>query len=870
MTQIESLWSQQEIELNFQLEENPSEFLPACRKCGLDKHCQNPRMDYDGKGKRKILIVNEFCTGGDDLENKPFTGIRGRFWKDELEKHGLDLREDFWIYNAVSCYALNEYGEFRFPTSAETLACKPRLDKLIYELKPKQIWLLGENSVRSFLLGDFSNFDINIWRGLSIPDQKTKAWVVPLYTPTNKEINEDELNKLATFRHDLERAVKEIDKEGFEVKNYAGNIEIITDYALLSSLLNRENSRGGGVFVFDYEANRLKPHKGGRIVSASFATTTSTAFSFPLDYRDHFNNKELTELEEKFKAILTNPNIKKIAQNVAFERSWSRVVLNVDPNPIEWDTILGSHNYDCRQRYTNLNMQTYLHFGVRPYDKQTKQYLKSSGDDGFNKIDDCPLDELLLYGGYDSLYEIMLYYKQQELYNKEPEHRMSAYNLLHNGMIALSDVSHEGIPANIDHYKKEDKIIKKKLIALEDVILESKEAKDYKEVFGKPLKWNSDKEMGHLIYDERLLAQPLPHDGKRVTDKEVLGSLKGTFAKNVLEWRKLHKISGTYIGQFIREYHEGRIHPFFDLYIPITYRSSSSMPNFQNIPVRDEMARMVCRSGLIASPGYFLMENDFKGVEVSTAAMITGDESLKKYVSDKSKDMHRDTAMDLLILPAGEITEPIRFAAKNDWVFAEFYGSTYHNCAPNFWNSVIKLKTKDGTPVREHLRQNNIKNLQNFLDFAKEIEYNFWHNRFNTYRIWKEEINEEFRRNGYIETPLGFRYSGLLSFNEVSNYPIQGTAFHLLLSTLILMMDFIKEEKLKTRIIGQVHDCLLNNVYPPEIKIYLSRLLEVVEVDLPQAYDFINVPLVIETEVAGIDESWADIKEANVQELLAA
>jgi intein/homing endonuclease len=136
-------------------------------------------------------------------------------------------------------------------------------------------------------------------------------------------------------------------------------------------------------------------------------------------------------------------------------------------------------------------------------------------------------------------------------------------------------------------------------------------------------------------------------------------------------------------------------------------------------------------------------------------------------------DMHRDAGVDVWMLPANEITKLIRFFLKNQYVFPEFYGSIFANCARGLWETSINLPTTSGEPLREHMRVKGIKTLNEFTEHLKDCENKLWH-RFRVYKKWKDNQEIIFRQQGFIETFLGFKYTDYMGYNELSNYPVQG------------------------------------------------------------------------------------------------
>lgn len=178
----------------------------ACRKCGLYKNCISPKMEYTGHGKKNILIIGEAPGKVEDERNIQFVGKAGKLLESECYKYGVDIFEDCWRINAVNCRPQDQSGNNRKPTRREVEYCRFKVDKTINELKPKFIWLLGNVALESILMRRFSNLSISRWRHLCIPDEKTGAWIIPLYHPSYLLRNMND-NLKAIYDLDLKWAV---------------------------------------------------------------------------------------------------------------------------------------------------------------------------------------------------------------------------------------------------------------------------------------------------------------------------------------------------------------------------------------------------------------------------------------------------------------------------------------------------------------------------------------------------------------------------------------------------------------------------------------------------------------------------------------
>lgn len=257
------------------------------------------------------------------------------------------------------------------------------------------------------------------------------------------------------------------------------------------------------------------------------------------------------------------------------------------------------------------------------------------------------------------------------------------------------------------------------------------------------------------------------------------------------------------------------------------------------------------------------MSMDYGGIEVKAAQWYHQDKTMFSYIEDPTKDMHKDTAGEIFLLPNEEISKDTRFVAKNDFVFAQFYGDYYRNNAKSLWSDIDKmhLKTKQTEiPLKKHLRSNGISNYEKFVDHIKDIESSFWDVRFKEYKRWKEEWVKAFRKNGYFCSLSGFTYTGLMGKNQIINYPVQGVAFHSLLWSLIQINKWMKMKGMKSLIVGQIHDEIIFDVDPQEKDDLIALAFIVMTKKIKQHWPWISTHLAVDVEAGKVDESWDKLK----------
>lgn len=268
------------------------------------------------------------------------------------------------------------------------------------------------------------------------------------------------------------------------------------------------------------------------------------------------------------------------------------------------------------------------------------------------------------------------------------------------------------------------------------------------------------------------------------------------------------------------------------------------------------------RRAFIPRPGHMLGGWDYSQIEVRVGCCYHQDPNMIKYVNNPDSSMHRDMTEQIFFLPRNEIVKLTQDIVKGDYVFASFYGSYWEQTAKELWNKIdrLKLHKVDGTPLKEHLKTVGIRNFRAFEKHIQDIDNDFWNNRFSVYNKWKKESLKRYEKNGYIDMFTGFRCSGVMRRNKVMNYPIQGSAFHCLLWSIIQLVKYYREEKLRSRIVGQIHDECTQDNHPDEIEDILMMSYEISCNQIRDHWPWLIVPLNIEAEFGGVDEDWTKKK----------
>jgi len=456
-----------------------------------------------------------------------------------------------------------------------------------------------------------------------------------------------------------------------------------------------------------------------------------------------------------------------------------------------------------------------------------------------------------------------------------------AYRLLHNGALAMGRAERQGIRVDVEYVRREKSRLSKEIVAKMKQLKNSTFYIEWEKAQGKEVNLNSVPQLSNYLYNVKgLEPYKTTETGQGSVDEEAITNLNIPELMDIIRIRKLKKIRDTYLDQFGREQVNGVIHPFFNLHLVRTYRSSSDSPNFQNIPKRDEEAMNIVRKALYPRPGHQLLEVDYGNLEVRIGACYHKDPNMIKYIKDPKTDMHRDMMAQIFKLEYDGSDEHkyLRSAAKNGFVFPQFYGDYYVNNAkdmackwgelPNgVWKDDLGVSIGDITLGR-HLREQGLKSIKSFEKHLEKIQYDFWDNRFPEYASWKQRWWEVYKRRGFVDMLTGFRCYGVLSRNDATNYPIQGSAFHCLLWSFIRIDDILSGNHYiplqiplrvwKSKLIGQIHDAIILDVHPDELQAVAEMVHIITTKELPKAWDWINVPLEVDAELCPVDGSWAE------------
>lgn len=386
----------------------------SCTACGLYQFGDSPRMQPFGNFKKGILNIGEAPSEVDDKRGKQWQGKTGNFLYRTFQRHEIDLFQDCLNINAINCLPMDRKNEIRVPNHFEIDCCRKTIvQQVIDEYQPKVINVFGTSALYSVIgkrwkkdLGSISK-----WRGFVIPDQELKTYICPMFHPSFVE-KETNYNPVVAkiWEDDIVQSILYSNKEFKRYKQ--PRIEIIEDLSIFDSIKT-------GAVVPDIETTGLKPHaEGHRIICIGVAVNPDLSYVFMVP------GKTRRQLRP-FINLMTNPDVKKLGQNIKYEDTWFKVRMGIEVNGWEWDAMLASHILDNRPEITNLKFQTYVNFGIIDYASKITPFLKSIDEDNANSLNrilelvgsESGRNELMTYCGYDTIYEYRLAMLQQEIIN---------------------------------------------------------------------------------------------------------------------------------------------------------------------------------------------------------------------------------------------------------------------------------------------------------------------------------------------------------------------------------------------------------------------------------------------------------------------
>lgn len=536
-------------------------------------------------------------------------------------------------------------------------------------------------------------------------------------------------------------------------------------------------------FCFDTETDSLTIHQN-RLVGMSFAWEPHVAYYIPFDPK---NEAQANEYLEILKPALTSPDILKIGQNIKFD---IQVLKNygIEVCGNLFDTMVAHYMIQPEQRH---NMD-YL---SEVYLKYTPIHIEELiGEKGKNQksMQDVDIELIKEYAAEDADVTYML---KNALYGElEKTGVLKATLEIEMPLIyVLAEMEYAGVCINTDFLKEYTKTLNNEILDKEQ------------EIYGyakHEFNISSPKQLGVVLFEELKVdsAPKKTKSGQYATGEEELLKLKDKheIINAILDYRGLKKLVSTYteaLPELINQA-TGKIHTSFNQTVTATGRLSSTNPNIQNIPIRTPEGRKI-REAFIASEGNEIYSADYSQVELRVMAHVSGDEKMIEAFAH-GEDIHRSTAAKIYGINIDEVSKEQRSNAKSA-NFGIIYGISAFGLSANTGLSRTDAKTL----------------IDNYF-----VQY-------PSIKNYIETTVADARKNGYVETMFHRRryLPDLNSRNPVVraqaernavNTTVQGTAADIIKIAMINVYNRFKAEGLKSKLIIQVHDELVFDVYPDE------------------------------------------------------
>ena len=568
---------------------------------------------------------------------------------------------------------------------------------------------------------------------------------------------------------------------------------------------------------FDTETTGLNPLTA-ELVGIAFSWEATKGFYIPFPE----DKNEAQEIIEQLRPFFESEAIEKIGQNLKYDIKVLHKY-NVKVKGKFFDTMLAHYliNPDMRHNMDVLS-ETYLNY-------TPVSITELIGKKGKNQLSmrDVPLEKQTEYAVEDADVTLQLaQHFRPELKEAKTEDLFNDIEipLLH----VLADMELEGINLDEQFLNSLSEDLNNDIASLEKKIYE---AADQEFNIGSP------KQLGEVLFDKmKLVDKPKKtKTGQYSTAEDVLSYLAKDheIIQNVLNYRGLAKLKSTYVDALPLQIEPatGRVHTDYMQTVAATGRLSSNNPNLQNIPIRTERGRQVRKAFIPRDENHTLLAADYSQIELRIIAALSEETTMIEAFKN-GEDIHASTAARVFNVPLDEVTREQRSNAKTV-NFGIIYGVSAFG-------------------------------LSNQTDLSRSEAKELIETYYETYPKLRSYMNEQVnfaRDNEYVQTVLGRRrylkningnnaiVRGAAERNAV-NAPIQGSAADIIKIAMINIHKILSDENYTSKMLLQVHDELVFDVYNPE----MDKLKAMVQSEMENAYKM-TVPLDVEL---GVGENWLE------------
>ena len=568
---------------------------------------------------------------------------------------------------------------------------------------------------------------------------------------------------------------------------------------------------------FDTETTGIDPITA-ELVGIAFSWEAGKGFYLPFPE----NKDEAQELIEQLRPFFESETIQKIGQNLKYDIKVLRKY-NVKVKGKLFDTMLAHYliNPDMRHNMDVL-AETYLNYTPISIEDLI-------GKKGKNQLSmrDVPLDKQTEYAVEDADITLQL----KEHFEKElgDANTQKLFDDIEIPLLrVLADMELEGINLDESFLNSLSEELDSEIKTLETNI--------YKEA-GEEFNIASPKQLGDILFDKlKLVDKPKKtKTGQYATSEDILSYLAKDhdIIQHILEFRGLSKLKSTYVDALPNQVEPttGRVHTDYMQTVAATGRLASNNPNLQNIPIRTERGRQVRKAFIPRDENYTLLAADYSQIELRIIAALSEEETMINAFKN-GEDIHASTASKVFNVPLNAVTREQRSNAKTV-NFGIIYGVSAFG-------------------------------LSNQTDLSRSEAKELIDTYYATYPKLRNFISEQVdfaRDNGYVQTVLGRRrylkdinsrnavVRGAAERNAV-NAPIQGSAADIIKIAMINIHKKLEEGNYKTKMLLQVHDELVFDVYKPE----LESIKTLVKTEMENAYK-LDVPLDVDLDIG---DNWLE------------
>ncbi len=569
---------------------------------------------------------------------------------------------------------------------------------------------------------------------------------------------------------------------------------------------------------FDTETTGIDAHQA-EIVGISFAIQPHEAWYIPIPEKRELALQWVSQCKE----ILENPNIAKIGQNIKYDMTlMKRYGVNLEG--ALFDTMIAHYlcEPDLRHKLDYLT-ESYLDYKMIAIE----ELIGKSGKNQLN-MRQVNVEKVCEYAGEDADLTLQMVPVLEKMLAENE--LTDLYHQIEEPLIrVLCDLEFEGIRVNAGFLEEYS-------VELEKLILE-KEREIYRNA-GSHFNISSPKQVGEILFD-RL---KIPYKWKKTatgqysTDFEKLTELAGEHIviDTILEYRKYTKLKSTYVDAIPAMINPktGRVHSNFNQARAATGRLSSENPNLQNIPIKDEAGREIRKAFIPRDENHVIVSADYSQIELRVIAEISNDTAMMEaFIA--GNDFHKATA-------------------------AKVYGVNYDDVTPEQRRNAktVNFSITYGAGATNLSRQLGISRKE-----AQELIQGYFR-EFSGLKNYMDTIVKSAKEHGYVKTLLGRRRNlrDINSRNALTasnaervaiNTPIQGTAADMIKLAMIHIHDSFAKAQLKSKMVLQVHDELVFDVYKPE----LEQVKQIIEEKMKNAIPGFKVPMVVEI---GVGNNWLE------------